>query len=159
MFTLGSINDEPIKRSQIQGLSYGEVARGAFTVDRLPTVKYNAKVAEDHYFRTFRNHALALTGMVTPVDQQYAQFKMIRLHRSYTMFLPRYFVMGQCVSWGPSSAFGMVWPGGQPTKYKKKSGRQTVWLTSELFKSQECSNCSHTHPDNRQTQALFVCKN
>ena len=36
---------------------------------------YNAKVAEDHYFRTFRNHSLALTGMRTPADQQYSQFK------------------------------------------------------------------------------------
>ena len=36
---------------------------------------YNSKVAEDRYFRTFRNHALALTGLQTPVDQQYSQFK------------------------------------------------------------------------------------
>ncbi|MGO9613686.1 MAG: helix-turn-helix domain-containing protein, partial [Dissulfurispiraceae bacterium] len=36
---------------------------------------YNSKVEEDRYFRTFRNHALALTGLQTPVDQQYSQFK------------------------------------------------------------------------------------
>ncbi|MGE5751686.1 MAG: helix-turn-helix domain-containing protein [Nitrospirota bacterium] len=36
---------------------------------------YNAKVSEDRYFRTFRNHSLSLTGIQTPVDQQYAQFK------------------------------------------------------------------------------------
>src|SRR5271169_1475189 len=40
---------------------------------------YNAKVAEDHYFRTFRNHCLALTSMVTPVDQQCSQFKDLTL--------------------------------------------------------------------------------
>ncbi len=36
---------------------------------------YNSKVEEDRYFRIFRNHALALTGVQTPVDQQYSQFK------------------------------------------------------------------------------------
>ena len=36
---------------------------------------YNAKVAEDKYFRTFRNHSLSLTGQHTPTDQQYSQFK------------------------------------------------------------------------------------
>jgi putative transposase len=36
---------------------------------------YNAKVGEDKYFRTFRNHSLALTGQHTPTDQQYSQFK------------------------------------------------------------------------------------
>ncbi|HSA78007.1 MAG TPA: zinc ribbon domain-containing protein, partial [Nitrospirota bacterium] len=25
--------------------------------------------------------------------------------------------------------------------------------------SQECSKCSHTHPDNRISQSLFVCQN
>jgi putative transposase len=36
---------------------------------------YNAKVAEDKYFRTFRKHSLALTGEHLPSDQQYSQFK------------------------------------------------------------------------------------
>jgi putative transposase len=36
---------------------------------------YNAKVGEDKYFRTFRNHSLSLTGQHTPTDQQYSQFK------------------------------------------------------------------------------------
>jgi len=40
---------------------------------------YNAKVSEDRYFRTFRNHSLSLTGIQTPVDQQYAQFKSTEL--------------------------------------------------------------------------------
>ncbi|MDO9179191.1 MAG: helix-turn-helix domain-containing protein [Agitococcus sp.] len=38
-------------------------------------VIYNAKVAEDQYFNTFRRHALSLTGEPTPLDQHYAQFK------------------------------------------------------------------------------------
>ncbi|MGO9612916.1 MAG: helix-turn-helix domain-containing protein [Dissulfurispiraceae bacterium] len=36
---------------------------------------YNCKVAKDSYFRTFRNPALALTGLQTPVEQQYSQIK------------------------------------------------------------------------------------
>src|SRR5208337_3043053 len=36
---------------------------------------YNSKITEDKYFRTFRNHSLGLTGMHTPADQQYSQFK------------------------------------------------------------------------------------
>ncbi|MHC1741489.1 MAG: helix-turn-helix domain-containing protein [Syntrophobacteraceae bacterium] len=52
---------------------------------------YNAKVGEDRYFRTFRNHSLALTGIQTPVDQQYAQFK----DKEFTPWLyevpPRFF--------------------------------------------------------------------
>ncbi len=36
---------------------------------------YNAKAAWNNYFCTFRNHALALTGMLTPVNQQYSQSK------------------------------------------------------------------------------------
>ena len=36
---------------------------------------YNAKVAEERYFRTFRNHSLSLTGLQSPIDQQYSQFK------------------------------------------------------------------------------------
>ena len=36
---------------------------------------YNSKVEEERYFRTFRNHSLALTGQHAPADQQYSQFK------------------------------------------------------------------------------------
>ena len=36
---------------------------------------YNAKVAGERYFRTFRNHQQGLTGSHVPVDQQYSQFK------------------------------------------------------------------------------------
>ena len=36
---------------------------------------YIRKVEEERYFRTFRNHSLALTGQHAPADQQYSQFK------------------------------------------------------------------------------------
>src|ERR1700676_5402006 len=36
---------------------------------------YNAKVAEEKYYRTFRNHSLSLTGEILPSDQRYSQFK------------------------------------------------------------------------------------
>jgi putative transposase len=36
---------------------------------------YNAKVAEDRYFRTFACKSLTNTGEYAPIDQQYAHFK------------------------------------------------------------------------------------
>jgi transposase len=36
---------------------------------------YNAKVAEDRYFRTFAKKSLTDTGEYAPIDQQYAHFK------------------------------------------------------------------------------------
>lgn len=38
-------------------------------------VIYNAKVAEDRYYRTFSRKALSLAGIMPPVDQEYARFK------------------------------------------------------------------------------------
>jgi hypothetical protein len=33
------------------------------------------------------------------------------------------------------------------------------WMPARRCTSQECSKCSHTHSDNRRSQALFVCQN
>src|SRR5208337_3872839 len=92
---------------------------------------YNSKVAEDRYFRTFRNHALALTGVQTPVDQQYSQFKdgeltpwlfevpsQILRNGAYR-FMQAYARFFKGLSQGPSR--------------KKKLGRQSVLITKELF--------------------------
>ena len=92
---------------------------------------YNAKVSEDRYFRTFRNHSLSLTGTQTPLDQQYSQFKSNEL----TPFL--YAVPSQVLRNGATrfmGAYQRYFKGlaEQPT-YKKKVGRQTAWLTNELF--------------------------
>jgi putative transposase len=92
---------------------------------------YNAKVSEDRYFRKFLNHSLSLAGTQTPVDQQYAQFKSKEL----TPFL--YGVPSQVLRNSATrfmGAYQRYFKGlaERPT-FKKKAGRQTVWLTNELF--------------------------
>src|SRR5512143_2988400 len=52
---------------------------------------YNSKVGEDRYFRTFRNHSLALTGIQTPVDQNTPSLKARNLPRFCMMSRPRFF--------------------------------------------------------------------
>jgi putative transposase len=93
---------------------------------------FNAKVAEDRYFRTFRNHSLSLTGLHTPTDQQYSQFK----DKDLTPFL--YDVPSQILRNGAyryMQGYSRFRQGlsGRPTR-KKKHGRQTVMITKELFR-------------------------
>ena len=42
-------------------------------------------------------------------------------------------------------------------KYKAYRAGIAVFKVSAHFTSQECANCSHTHPDNRKTQEMFHC--
>ncbi|MBW1987670.1 MAG: transposase [Deltaproteobacteria bacterium] len=95
-------------------------------------VIYNAKVAEDRYFRTFRNHSLSLTGYQIPVDQKYSQFK----DRELTPFL--YKVPSEILRNGATrfmQAYRRYYQGlANHPSFKKKNGRQTVWLTKELFR-------------------------
>ena len=86
---------------------------------------YNSKVREDQNFLRFARKFLQHTGEFAPIDQQYSQFK--------TELTPR-------LSEVPSvllrkQAYGRYFSklGGRPTIHKKH-GKQTVWLTSELFK-------------------------
>ena len=93
---------------------------------------YNAKVEEDRYFRTVSRKALALVGLQPPVDQQYAQFKS----RELTPYL--YDVPSQILRNGATrfmQAYSRYFKGlsFRPV-FKKKYGKQSVWLTGELFK-------------------------
>ena len=45
------------------------------------------------------------------------------------------------------------------TYYKAYSSSKAVFKIPAPTTSQECAKCGHTHPDNRKTQALFVCGN
>ena len=93
---------------------------------------YNAKVGEERYFRKFRDKALSLTGRDIPVDQQYSRFK----NRSLTPHL--YEVPSQVLRNG-ATRFMMAYKrftsglASRPV-FRKNRGRQTVWLTSELFR-------------------------
>jgi len=44
------------------------------------------------------------------------------------------------------------------TKYKTHRAGKAFFKVSAHHTSQECAACSHTHPSNRETQALFVCR-
>jgi len=43
------------------------------------------------------------------------------------------------------------------TKYKAYKAGKVVFKVPAPHTSQECANCSHIHPDNRKSQALFQC--
>jgi putative transposase len=44
------------------------------------------------------------------------------------------------------------------TEYKAAQRNKLVLTVPPQYTSQECSQCGHIHPDNRVTQALFVCQ-
>jgi len=92
---------------------------------------YNSKVEEDRYFRTFRNHALALTGVQTPVDQQYSQFKDEEL-TPWLFEVPSQILRNGAYRFMQAYARFFKGLSQQPSR-KKRYGRQTVLLTKELF--------------------------
>jgi putative transposase len=102
---------------------------------------YNAKVGEAAYFRTFQRHALALAGVYPPSDQQYSQFK----DRELTPWLyevPSEILRNGAVRYQTALSRYQQRLAGRPT-YKKKSSRQSVWLTSELFHFEERPEGGH----------------
>jgi len=44
------------------------------------------------------------------------------------------------------------------TKYKAHRANKTVFKINPSYSSQECADCGHTSPDNRESQESFVCK-
>jgi putative transposase len=102
---------------------------------------YNAKVSEAKYFQTFQRHALALTGVHPSSDQQYSQFK----DRELTPWLygvPSEILRNGAVRYQSALSRYQQRLAGRPT-YKKKSSRQSVWLTSELFRFEERPDGGH----------------
>ena len=45
------------------------------------------------------------------------------------------------------------------TQYKCHRAGKAFFKVSPHYSSQECADCGHIHPDNRETQAVFACKN
>lgn len=99
---------------------------------------YNAKCDEFNYHTKFRNHSLQLTGELIPIDQAYSQFKT-----EDTLWLklcPSQILRNSAYRW--NEAYWNYRNGitkGLP-KHKKKSGKQSIWLTSELFKLESSQN-------------------
>ena len=92
---------------------------------------YNAKVREDQYFRRFAHKSLNHAGQYAPIDQQYSQFKSELT--PYLSEVPSVLLRNGAVLW--KQAYGRYFSklGGRPTIHNKH-GKQSVWLTSELFK-------------------------
>ncbi len=44
------------------------------------------------------------------------------------------------------------------TKYKAYRTGKVIYKVSACYSSQECADCGHTHPENRASQASFVCQ-
>ena len=109
---------------------------------------YNAKVREDRYFRTFQKRALALTGIHPPVDQAYSHFIGPELKTEagdvalrgteWLREVPSPILRNGAVRF--AQAYSRFFKGlaRRPT-IKRKSARQTVWITRELFSIEKCS--------------------
>ncbi len=91
---------------------------------------YNAKVSEDRYYRRFRKEQLALTGLPIPIDQTYSQY--ITERTSFLREVPSIVLRNGTAKWMQAYRRYFVKLGNRPT-FQKKSGKQSVWLTSELF--------------------------
>jgi putative transposase len=91
---------------------------------------YNAKVQEDRYDRRFQQRMVGTAGMEVPVDPQYSRF--ITPHTAFLREVPSQILRNGAVRFRQAYARFFQKLGGRP-KLKKKSGRQAVWLTAELF--------------------------
>jgi putative transposase len=95
---------------------------------------YNAKVGEDRYFRAFARKSLQHGGQYAPQDQQYSQF--ITEETSWLREVPSQVLRNGAVRW--KQAYGRFYKklAGRPVM-QKKTGAQSVWLTSEVFEFQQ----------------------
>jgi putative transposase len=91
---------------------------------------YNSKVAEDRYHRRFASKSLAHTGQYGPIDQQYSQFKSDL--SPWLSEVPSQILRNGAYKWKQAYARYFQKLGGRPV-IQTKSGKQSVWLTSELF--------------------------
>lgn len=91
---------------------------------------YNAKVSEDQYFRRFARKSLTHTGEFAPLDQQYSHFKTDLT--PWLSEVPSIILRNGTVLWKQAYSRFFQKLGGRPNIHKKH-GKQSVWLTSELF--------------------------
>ena len=91
---------------------------------------YNAKVGEDRYYRAFKRKFVGTAGEQIPVDQEYSRF--IGGDTGFLKEVPSQVLRNGAVRWRTGYQRFFKKLGGRPT-IKKKHGRQSVMLTSELF--------------------------
>lgn len=91
---------------------------------------YNAKVREDQYFRCFARKSLSQVGQFAPIDQQYSHFKSELT--PWLSEVPSILLRNGTVLWKQAYSRYFSKLGGRPTPHNKH-GKQSVWITSELF--------------------------
>lgn len=91
---------------------------------------YNAKVGEDRYFRRFARKSLTHTGEFFPIDQQYSQFKTALT--PWLSEVPSIVLRNGTTLWKQAYSRYFTKLGGRPV-INKRHGKQSMWLTSELF--------------------------
>ena len=91
---------------------------------------YNAKVQEDRYFRRFQRRMVGTAGEKVPIDQQYARFKSPAT--AFLREVPSQILRNGATKFREAYERFFKHLGGRP-KIHKKSGRQAVWVTHELF--------------------------
>lgn len=91
---------------------------------------YNAKVGEDRYYRAFARRFVENAGRHAPVDQEYARF--IGEDTAWLREVPSQILRNGSSKW--RGAYSRFFKGisGRP-KIKDRHGKQSVWITSELF--------------------------
>ena len=111
---------------------------------------YNAKVGEDRYYRAFARKSLEHTGQFAPIDQQYSQFKDDAL-TPWLSEVPSQLLRNGATKWKQAYSRFFSGLGGRPA-IQTRHGKQSVWLTSELF-----SFVPATNPDTGEiTHALHI---
>lgn len=93
---------------------------------------YNCKVAEDRYFRSLQRKALSLVGQYAPIDQTYAQFKD-KDQTPWLYEIPSQVLRNGVVKWVQAYSRFFKQLSGRPV-FQSRSGKQSVWLTEELFR-------------------------
>ena len=91
---------------------------------------YNAKVSEDRYYRVFARKAVSLSGTAVPIDQEYARF--IGENTPWLREVPSQILRNGAVRWKQSYTRFYAGLSRRPV-FQRKDGRQSVWMTSELF--------------------------
>src|ERR1035437_9863466 len=99
---------------------------------------YNAKVDEERYFRTFKNHSLSLVGQYPPCDQTYSQFKDKEIS-PWLYEVPSQILRNGSVRYEQAHSRFRQGLSNRP-KRKYKSNRQSVWITNELFHFEELTD-------------------
>jgi putative transposase len=98
---------------------------------------YNSKVREDQYFRRFARKSLQHAGQTVPIDQQYSQFKTELA--PWLSEVPSVVLRNGAVLWKQAYSRYFSRLGGRPVIHRKH-GKQSVWLTSEVFQFEPIVN-------------------